>query len=612
MREVTQRLLEAGASLRRGWRSILEFQLWFGALSAVIFGPGLAWLLNRLVGASGSLAVSNYELAGFFLSVPGMCFLAAFSTLSLALLFLNNAGLVMIAGAIRNDRPVSPLRLLNQNLFRFPKLATLGAWVLLSVFVLAVPCVTSFWIIFETHLGEADINYYLSQRPPEWLRAQWLAGTVLGVFGMLGGWIALRWSVAIQYALYSDLSPLNCLRESWRLTRRRWFSLLRVLATWWVGLTLVSVAIGFVYSLISHAVLEGSGLELRWVVPVVAIVSTGYMIGGFAYGVVGGGVNELLLTNYFFDHVNQSVTYPTVSVGADSTLPYERAFRRVAWIAAMVAVVGAIVGAAGALASVRTDQQPLVTAHRGSSAVAPENSLSALKLAIEHHSDFAEIDVQHTADGHIVLMHDADFMRISGQPYQLEKVTLRQARQFDISGKFKSEFGGEQIGTLQEAIDLVRGKMKLNIELKYNRKDPELAGDVVALILRNDFADQCVLTSLDLDPLLEIEEKWPGLETGLIVTAVVGDVTRIPVDFYSLNFARATPAFISLAHKRGKDVHVWTINSVEQMNQMIELGADNLITDVPDEVRQLLEYRSRLTKAERVALRLRNALLHGY
>lgn len=612
MQNIFQQIFGAITSLRSGWRSVLAFQLWFAAFYAVLFGPGLAWLLNKLVRTSGSLAVSNYELTSFFLSVPGILFLVTFSIINLALVFLNNSGLVLIAGAIRHGRSVSPLKLLQQNLLNFRRLATLGMWILLSLVVLALPCAGIVALIAKTHLGAADINYYLAEQPPEWFRAQRQAIAVIGVFGLLGGWIGLRWSVAIQFALYSTSSPLNCLKDSWRLTRKQWIPLLGMLAVWWVGITLVSLIIGAAYTALNHMALEWSGLNLGWVMFVVGMVAGGYLIGGLSYGVVSAGVNELLLTNYFFDRVDSSIRYPeprSVDVG-DSR--FEKMFRTVAWSSAIIAVVISISGVAASLASVRADQNPLVTAHRGSSAKAPENSLSALRLAIEHESNFAEIDVQHTADGQLVLMHDADFMRVSGVPARLANVSLEQARRFDISGKFKTEFAGEKIGTLQEAIDLARGKMKLNIELKYNLADPTLANDVVELVLNNNFSDQCVLTSLELSPLLQIEERWPELETGLILTAVVGDATKFPVDFYSLNSAQATPAFINLAHKRGKDIHVWTINTREQMNQMIEQDADNLITDVPDQVRELLRERGELSQAERMALRLQNGLLYGY
>jgi glycerophosphoryl diester phosphodiesterase len=609
---ILERIQSAARLLRRGWRPVLFFQLWLAALSAVAFGPALAWLLNRLVSASGSMAVSNYELVGFFLSVPGVIFLVVFSTISLGLIFLNNSGLVVISGALRHDDSVSPVRLLQHNLTKFRRLALLGLWALLFGVILAIPFVLTLWLIVQTQLGAADINYYLATEPPEWIRAKRLAGSTIGVFVLIGGWVALRWSVAIQHLLYSEASPLSCLGESWRLTRGRWGSLFLLLAMWWIGLTVVSGGIGFVYTAAGSTLLEWAGLSLGWVTIVVALIAAGYLIGGVAYGVVGAGINELLLTEFFFEHAGSSVQFrkPPEKLASETRL--ELTFRRVVWASAAIALVGSVSGIVGALSSVRTDHQPLVTAHRGSSASAPENSLSALKLAIEQRADYSEIDVQHTADGVIVLMHDADFMRIAGEPYKLDKVTLRQAREFDISGKFKDEYAGERVGTLQEAIDLARDKMKLNVELKYNRPNADLASSVVELIRKNDFEDQCVITSLELAPLLAIEEKWPDMETGLIVSAVVGDVTRIPVDFYSLNSAQATPSFINLAHKRGKGVHVWTINTSRQMNQMIEQGADNLITDVPDQVRDLLRYRSELSPAERMALRMRNALLYNY
>ena len=131
-----------------------------------------------------------------------------------------------------------------------------------------------------------------------------------------------------------------------------------------------------------------------------------------------------------------------------------------------------------------------VTAHRGSSARAPENTLSAVRQAITDGADFAEIDVQTTADGELVVLHDGDLMRMAGDSRRLRDLTLSQAKELDVGKKFNAEFEGERIPTLAEVIRLSRGRIQLNIELKYNWPDPSLAGKVVELLRREGFPDQ--------------------------------------------------------------------------------------------------------------------------
>lgn len=125
------------------------------------------------------------------------------------------------------------------------------------------------------------------------------------------------------------------------------------------------------------------------------------------------------------------------------------------------------------------------------------------------------------------------------------------------------------------------------------------------LLHRKDFVDQVVITSLDAAALAQIKAMEPRLKTGLIVTAAVGDVTRTPADFVSLNMARATASLVRRAHDAGKDVHVWTVNTPDAMLAMIERGVDNIITDDPAVLVGVLRKRDALSHGEKLALRLR-------
>jgi glycerophosphoryl diester phosphodiesterase len=246
-----------------------------------------------------------------------------------------------------------------------------------------------------------------------------------------------------------------------------------------------------------------------------------------------------------------------------------------------------------------------VTAHRGSSARAPENTLSAVQQAITDGADFAEIDVQTTADGELVVLHDGDLMRMAGDSRRLRDLTLWQAKELDVGKKFKAEFLGERIPTLAEVIRLSRGRIQLNIELKYNWPDPTLGGKVVELLRREAFLTNCIITSLDAAALAEVQRLAPELKVGQIVTASVGNVTRLPGQILSVNKRAATRRFIQQARTAGKEVHVWTLNETDDMLLMIERGAQNLITDHPDVAVRLLRERAELSDAEKLALSFR-------
>jgi glycerophosphoryl diester phosphodiesterase len=246
-----------------------------------------------------------------------------------------------------------------------------------------------------------------------------------------------------------------------------------------------------------------------------------------------------------------------------------------------------------------------VTAHRGASIAAPENTLAAFRAAMDAGANYIELDVQRTRDGQVAVLHDGDFMRMGGDPRKLGELTAAELAGIDIGRKYAATFSGEHAPLLEDVTELVRGRVKINVELKYNVPDPALAPAVVDLLRRQDMVDQVVITSLDYGALKQIKSIEPRLKTGHIVTAAVGNVLSTEADFLSLNCAKATASLIRRAHAAGKEVHVWTVNKPEVMLRMIERGADNIITDDPALLVRVIKERQALSKPELLGLRLR-------
>lgn len=181
-------------------------------------------------------------------------------------------------------------------------------------------------------------------------------------------------------------------------------------------------------------------------------------------------------------------------------------------------------------------------------------------------------------------------------------MTYDEIKDLDIGSWFSQKFSSERITTLQQAMDLARDRIKLNIELKFNGHDQALTERVVELIRDNEFAEQSVVTSLDYEALRQAEQLAPNVQTGAIVSASVGDITQLGVDFLSLVHSLATSDMVAHAHRRKLAVHVWTINDEIAMRQMINRGVDNIITDRPERLAAVLKERFELNDTERLIL----------
>jgi len=223
-----------------------------------------------------------------------------------------------------------------------------------------------------------------------------------------------------------------------------------------------------------------------------------------------------------------------------------------------------------------------VTAHRGHARAAPENTLSAIHAAIHSGADFAEIDVQLTSDGEVVVLHDRDLKRVAGDARRIDELTLADLQQLDVGRWFGPSFVGERAPLLAEVIDLSRGRIRLNIEMKVNGSDEELARKVGQIIGEKRFEEDCIVTSFNHNALLEIRRMNSGIRTGVIIAAAVGDVTRLEGEVLSIRADWLTESILRQAHRRGQEVHVWTVNDERQMSRLMLRGVDNILTSDPD------------------------------
>jgi glycerophosphoryl diester phosphodiesterase len=596
-------LARARADLRTAWRAALAFHLLVQLLGVALFTPIATWIGRRLVLAAGEPVISNFDIAGFVLSPIGAAFVLVIAALGIALLLAEFTGHSYIAGHAMARRPVTAASTIVFVTRRLPQLVRLSARVFLRLVVLALPFMAAAGIVWLATLRGHDINYYLAEHPPEWRRALLIVTLLAVAYALLAAWQLARWLFAVPILAFEGTSPAQALAESAGMTRRRIARIVPSLLLWWLGLTAVAIVITWACRHVSDAGLDWAGIDVHRVLPLVAVYLAVAAIGGLLYGGLLLAGHQFLVTRMYAELRDPSTRQAPAIPQEDAERA--RLIARPAVAITLAVLVGAL-GAAALLASqLDLAQDVAITAHRGAKAAAPENTLAAFRAAMDAGATYAELDVQHTRDRVIVVVHDGDLMRMGDDPRRVGELTAAEIAAIDIGRKHDAKFAGEVPPTLEEVIELVRGRMRINIELKYNVPDPGLAPAVVELLRRNDFLDQVVITSLDYAALKQVESLEPRLRTGHIVTAAVGNVVRTEADFLSLNAAQATPSLIRRAHAAGKEVHVWTVNDPELMLRMIERGVDNVITDDPALLVRVMQGRRDLTRAEILGLRLR-------
>lgn len=242
-----------------------------------------------------------------------------------------------------------------------------------------------------------------------------------------------------------------------------------------------------------------------------------------------------------------------------------------------------------------------VTAHRGASGYAPENTLSSVKKALEIGVDRIEIDVQQTSDNVVVLLHDKTLNRTTNGKGKVGKMTFAELKEVKAYGNFEYDFPNEPIPTLEQVFELLDGSTEFVIEIKAGNKTyPGIEDNVAALIkkykaeewaLVHSFNDHVLKYLHKNHPTIRLQKLFVSYSGGLMLDFKLHAVKLSKYDFvegFGISLSSAKKLLIDKIHSLDKKVHVWTVNKEEDMKELIDLKVDGLISNYPDKANQLV------------------------
>ncbi|MEV0776116.1 glycerophosphodiester phosphodiesterase [Streptomyces sp. NPDC050433] len=259
-------------------------------------------------------------------------------------------------------------------------------------------------------------------------------------------------------------------------------------------------------------------------------------------------------------------------------------------------------------ASARDDADPLVIAHRGASAYAPENTLAAVDKAEELGIDWVENDVQRTKDGELVVLHDTDLKRTTDveqvfpdrAPWNVKDFTAAEVARLDAGSWFGAEWAGAGVPTLKEYLDAVEdNRQKLLLEIKAPEQYPGIEKDVLRVLRAEGWLDpahvrnKLVIQSFGADSVKAVHAQRPDVITGFLGTPAVADLPSYAkfTDQINPHHSSLTAEYVAAVHRlkgaHGKrlQVNTWTVNDAAGALRVDGFGVDGIITNNPDVVR---------------------------
>ena len=232
----------------------------------------------------------------------------------------------------------------------------------------------------------------------------------------------------------------------------------------------------------------------------------------------------------------------------------------------------------------------IIIAHRGASNIAPENTLKAFKKAIELKADFIEFDVLETKDGKIVVCHDEEISRLTGQHGFIRELTLQELKTFDFGE-------GEKIPSFEELIAITKGKINLNCEVIVKG----ISNKVIKILKKYDLTDSVIISSFKREELLKLQKidstvKLAYLDHNNYERPCSWDKKEEWIQFcidnqlYAINpfYPLVNQQFVDLAHSNNIKVFPFTVDSGPAMRKLIKLEVDGIITNDVEKVRGLL------------------------
>ncbi len=240
---------------------------------------------------------------------------------------------------------------------------------------------------------------------------------------------------------------------------------------------------------------------------------------------------------------------------------------------------------------------PLIIAHRGASASAPENTLAAFQLAYDQKADGIELDVMLSADQELFVLHDEHVDRTTDGQGTVSEMSLAELKSLNAAAKFKAGWAKpEPLPLLGEVFDLVGKKMLINIELK-NFKEPfnGLTQQVIALVEKAGLEETVLLSSFNPFNLQAAKRCNPKIKRGLLTEGGKrGGLLRgtlgmaFPYDALHPYFEDVDLDLMRRLHGKRKQVNPWTVDEPQDLLRLKDLGVDMIITNDPLKARQIL------------------------
>lgn len=262
------------------------------------------------------------------------------------------------------------------------------------------------------------------------------------------------------------------------------------------------------------------------------------------------------------------------------------------WLIAALLIFLPLINLAIAFAWQSSKNEITKVGHRGAGGLAPENTVVSVLEGIHYDMEYIEVDVRATQDGELIIMHDRSVNRTTDGQGFVHQLTIDQISRLNVSMSFTEHKAPIKVPLLREVLAVIKtSNSKLLIEIKDPHLYPTLLSRLRAELIYADATGQVAIFSFSQALIQQVKKQIPEVQTGLFCLAFdfgAKDVVYTCPNWLSILYF---PFIVSLVHKRGKKIWVWTPDNKFFMRYLLKMKVDGIITDRPDKLVSILSPR---------------------
>ncbi|EMF0394609.1 glycerophosphodiester phosphodiesterase [Enterococcus hirae] len=548
------------------FRDVLIMHLFILFICLPLLNSTTRFILNR--GAIDYISSDN--ISTILSQHPGVLLsLTAVLLTILLLVYFEFTFLLMSVYFIKKQTPISLKQLLQATFRQLKKIRPLTFLFFLAYFVLILPISGLSFnsdLLSKVKIPAFIMDFIFTNR--------WIVVSSFILFYIFLAYIGIRLIFALPEMILRDRPFKQAVKESWYLTKSRFFAILGQFIIISGSILLISFA-GYLIVLLAQIIVEQFFPNYSLISAVFAMTILQAIL---LFNIVMSTVGIFYIIIDFMDDEGFLPETPNWFRLESPNKRFSVLKNTSLVLFAVFFGVGVCLYNMDYLTSA-SQTKPVTISHRGvSGGNSAQNTLAALeKTSRTYHPDYVEMDVQETKDGQFVVMHDFNLKKLTGINKAPQDLTLKELEKLKVTENGAKEPVVSFDTYLKRANEL---NQKLLIEIKNSKNDSkDIVDRFVKKYEENILTHQHILQSLTYQTVSDLKNANPNFYVGYILPFNIVGPPVTPADFLTMEYSTINRNFIDSAHQDGKKVYVWTVNDSDGISRMMFYGVDGIITD---------------------------------